>query len=513
MASDLKFYGKLLIRRFPAMAALFLLASCVGIIIALRLPTLYETRATLLVESAQISNVPSAIQASAAEQLEVIQQRLMTRANLLEIARSNRIFPDIASMTPDEIVQGMREQTNIRRVAGRNKATSMTIRFRAARPQQAAAVVNQYVTIVLATNSELRTSSAQGNLDFFQQEVDRLSEDLSVQNQKIVEFKQANRNALPENLTYRLNRQSLLQERVTRAERDLEAQQAQRTNMLRVFEATGTMQAAQDVPLTPEQQELRRLETDLRTALSIYSEENPRVRLLRARVQTLRDNIEAQMTAVSATEPSEEQTNQQVSVLQLNLAEIDTRIEALRREITTAEEELRTLDSSIEATPTNRIMLEQMERESDNIQRLYSAAVQRLNQAQISVSVVTSAKGERISVLEPPSVPDSPASPNRAAIAGLGVAVGIGLAAGLFLLLEVLNQSIRRPVDITSGLNITPLATLPRLETEAHRRWRRVVQIATLVVVIVAVPASLWAIDTYYMPLDLLFERIRDRLI
>jgi len=109
-------------------------------------------------------------------------------------------------------------------------------------------------------------------------------------------------------------------------------------------------------------------------------------------------------------------------------------------------------------------------------------------------------------------VPDEPSSPNRKQIAALSVLVGLGLAGGFFFLLELLNQVIRRPVDIVRALDITPLATLPNIETAAHKRWRRTVQIMSLLAVIAMVPTLLWAVDTYYMPLDLLFEKIKDTL-
>ena len=163
MISDIQFYVKLVARRLPAMVVLFLLAACAGVIIALRLPTMYQTSAKLLVESAQISGdlVRSTVQVNASEQLEVIQQRLLTRANLIDIANDLNVFPDAASMTPDEIVGKMRSSTRIRRTSGRDKATIMTLSFEAQNPRKAAQVVNEYVTIVLATNSNFRTERAE----------------------------------------------------------------------------------------------------------------------------------------------------------------------------------------------------------------------------------------------------------------------------------------------------------------------------------------------------------------
>ena len=124
MISDLRFYLSLLPRRLPVMAVLFLVSSIASVIIAQRLPPMYSTSATLLVESPQISEdlVRSTVQVTASEQLQVIQQRLLTRSNLLDIAREVTVFPEQNTMTPDKIVEGMREATNISLSVGRDQA-------------------------------------------------------------------------------------------------------------------------------------------------------------------------------------------------------------------------------------------------------------------------------------------------------------------------------------------------------------------------------------------------------
>lgn len=507
MISDIGFYLRLLSRRFPAMAALFLLSTCIGIVSALRAPTVYSTSATLLVEAAQVPEemVRAMTQIETEEQLSVIQQRLMTRANLLQVARDNNVFPNQSAMNPDGIAFAMRNRTWVRRSGGRNRATLMTIGFRGPSPGQVAAVVNQYVTILLEASNELRAGRTEGALEFFEQEVETLSRNLDAKNAEIVEFKTENSNALPESLSFRLSRQALLQERVARAERDIEGLQSQRETIKRIYEATGQLTEDGRAQLTPEQARMRQLRGELNVTLSLYSESYPKVKLLRSQIAQL----EEKMRASSISEDGEEDG---LSPLDTTLADFDKRAESLRREIARTNEELEKLQESIALTPSNRLRLQSLEREQGNLQGLYAAAINRLSQAQLGERIELSSKGERITVLEPATVPNRPSGPKRGKIMAMGVGVGLALAGGLFVLLELLNQTIRRPIDITRTLNITPLATVPRFETLADQRWRRTVQVATLGVVIIAVPTSLWAVDTYYMPLDIIFEKVINRL-
>ena len=511
MISDLRFYLKLLPRRLPVMLLLFMISAIGGVILAQRLPSVYETSSTLLVESAQISDdlVHTTVQVTAAEQLQVIEKQLLTRSNLIDIANDVRIFEEQNQMTPDEIVEAMRKSTSIDLTTGRDQATLMVIGFKGTDPVKVAEVVNRYVSIALESSVEDRKDQSDSTLSFFQQEVQRLSEELDLQSGKIVTFKDENGDALPENLEYRQNRQSLLQERVSRGERELESLESQRANILRVYEATGSVDSDPNARLSAEELRLQNLEGELSVARSTLSETNPRVRNLKAQVDALTAQIEASGVSESETQAP---LSAQETALDISLAEIDSRTSALQQEIQEANKELAELRVSIERTPANGIILAGMEREQENIQSLYNGSVSRLAAARMSSRVEAASKGERITVLEAASVPDEPASPNRKQIAALGVLLGLGLAGGLFFLLELLNQVIRRPVDIVKALDITPLATLPNIETAAHRRWRRAAQFASLLAVIAMVPTMLWAIDTYYMPLDLLFEKIKDRL-
>jgi hypothetical protein len=97
-------------------------------------------------------------------------------------------------------------------------------------------------------------------------------------------------------------------------------------------------------------------------------------------------------------------------------------------------------------------------------------------------------------------------------IAAGGFGIGLALAAGFFVLMELLNRTVRRPAEIVTALGITPLATLPYLESRAERVFRRSRRIAAALVVLIGVPAGLWAVDTYYLPLDLLAERFVDQI-
>ena len=80
------------------------------------------------------------------------------------------------------------------------------------------------------------------------------------------------------------------------------------------------------------------------------------------------------------------------------------------------------------------------------------------------------------------------------------------------MLLELLNRVIRRPFELQSIFGIIPLAVIPYMESPRERMIRRTALVGAFVAVLIGVPAALWYIDTQYMPLDILANKVFDRL-
>ena len=500
---DLRFYWSLLMRRLPVMLALLIICSAFGAAWAIRAPSTYSASARLLVENPRILDSRDT-SSDEAEMLQVIEQQLMTRANLIDVANKLNVFGQSSTLSVDEKLDRMRTDTSIRRSGGRDAATMMLVSFTSQNPRTAAAVVNEYTTLILGTNTRNRVGLAESRRAFVPQEVERLSQDLGRPNARILEFKRENADALPENLQYRQDRQSLLQERVARLESDLAVLQAQRAEMVRLFEQTGNI-SAQTAPQSPEQQQLAALRAELNSVLGVYAEDSPRVRALRNRIANAERAVEAQVVPGNTG-------NTGNSLLDMNLSQIDSRVTMLENERLQANSELESLAASTSATAANAIALGALERDQQNIQARYNAAVVSLDQARQVERVETSAQGQRISVIEAASVPSQPSGPNRKKIALAGIGLGLGLAGGFFVLMELLNNAIRRPAELRSRFQITPLAVIPYIEGRAERRRRQAIRLLAILAVVIVIPLGLWAIHTQYMPLDILAQKILTQL-
>lgn len=521
MNLDLKYYFSILLRRSPYLIVIAAIFTSVSLTVAVILPPEYQAQARLLAESEQIPQnlAASTVQTQTSEQLQIIEQRLMTRETLLEIADQFDVYADARAdgrvFTASEIVQDMRSRTNIdisgavRRRGQPATATIVTISFRGSNPRLAAEVTNEFVTRVLQENVEIRTEQAGETLEFFQQEVERLGAELDQRSAQLLEFESEAGLALPQNMQYLRDRLTTLQDRRTQRERDIDALQLQRDRLTELFRMTGGTQQAGQTPL---QQQLAAAEQQLLDAQLIYSDANPKLNMLQARVERLRQAVDEQASAVDDQATDSAQPSPQQAVFQQQLADIDAQILALEKEIAAIDTEIEEVEGYIREATENGATISKLQRDFNNTQAQYNQAVARLSTAETGERIELLAKGQRISVIEQATPPQSPTKPNRMLIAAAGTGIGLASAFGVVVLMELLNRSIRRPVELTNRLGITPIGVLPYIRTQREIILKRAVFAAAMAFLIVGVPLIMFGVHTFVTPLDELAEPYLNRI-
>ena len=499
----MKYYLTLFLRRLPLFMLVAMVISVISFGVAVSLPPVYVSQARFLLESSQIPNelAPPTVQTPDREQLQLFEQRIRNRSTLLDIARRLNVFDEIGRMTPDEIVAQMNKQTSVGIDTAKGGASIMNVSFEAGTGQKAAAVMNEYMTLIQRADAENRTGRAGQTLDFFQQEVNRLAASMSTLSAKLVQFKKANSDSLPDGQAYRLGQQGMLQERIAQSDRETATLKTQRERMIEIFNATGQIQGVAPTPQTPEQKQLTDLKANLNRALTVYAPTNPRIKVMKGQIKQLEDVVAKQ----TGNAPS-------VSPLDLALAQIDARISALDDQKSETMTEVAKVNDAISKTAANTAVLNGLERDYSNVQTQYNAAVANLSKASTGERIEILQRGQRMTILDQPTVPSRPTKPNRVLMAGGGTLAGILAGLGLIALIEKLNSAPRRPESIVRKLGITPLATLPYIQSRREISRQRKVRIAVTLAIMIGVPVLVWMVHTYYMPLDLLALKVGKQL-
>ena len=196
------YYWELLKRRKFFFAIPFVVVAAIGVTLALVWPPTYRSEGKILVQSQQIPTdlVRPTVTSAAQERIQVIEQRLMTRDNLIAIIDKFQMFPDQRNlMSVTQLVELMKQKTAIAAInqqlsfARRSDTPTIvfTVGFEDSDPATATRVANELVTRILNEDIRDRTNRASDTTKFLSHEVQRLQAENAAIEAKIAQAKEA----------------------------------------------------------------------------------------------------------------------------------------------------------------------------------------------------------------------------------------------------------------------------------------------------------------------------------
>lgn len=497
MTFDLRFYLSLFLRRLPIILALIFTTTMAGILYAVSLPPVFRAESRLLIENAQIPDelAASTVRSTADEILLSIQQRILTRESILAIGERYNLFDGVEGASQEAKIEMVGSRIAIYMPATQGNTGVVTVSFGASEPELSANVTNDIADQILQWNTELRTKASGSTLDFFAQEVRRLTDELAQQNAKILEFEQQNRDALPESLEYRRTRQATQQERLLQVDRELASLRDRRDRLTELYDRTGAL-VTSNTDRTPEQSRLEEARQELASALVVLSPTNPRLKSLQNEVAALEAAVKAQLGASGGG---------QLSAFEVQMLDIDGQISFLAEQKKLLEADLLKLEASIEATPSNSIRLAELQSDYETLRVQYEQAVSSLSEARMGDRIEVTDRGQRITVIERAVPPAYRAEPNRKRITVAAFGAGVIFSAALLVMLEILNQTVRRPSELVRALGAAPFGTVGYLPGPRAKGGRpRHNGLILLVVLAINIPIILLVVHLYVAPLGTL---------
>ncbi len=461
--ADLRFYLRMLVHWLPLMTIAGGTVAVLGVTYVITLPSVYEASGTILVELPQIpaklAPVPDSVGALA--RLQVIQQQLLTHDALVNLAKRQQIYPPDDTPTPAAMVQNLRDRIRVEpfTFSGSQEALGFTVSFRAGDPDLAARVANELIDTILKRDLDTRLASAAAALTFFDEEVERLAAKVADLDTALRDFKTENLDALPETMVFRRTLQINLRDRLLILESEQSSLQSRRAGYIEFYRQTGTVAA--ESPQSPAQEQLAELKRTRTSQLMLFAADSPTIGALDRQIAA----VQAELDADARTGA----TGEAVSPLDLQLADIDERLHAIALERERLQSNDAQLTASIATTPGVEAALNSLERDHDNAQTLYNAAVARRAEALARHQVEATRKGDRLILMESALPPEKPVGPRRMQFALGAVAAG-GLAALAVFGLAVLKSGVQRAADIERKLGIEVLAVVPLLSNRVRPR-------------------------------------------
>lgn len=529
LANSWRIQRRALRRRLRTMLITALTTLTFAALAAFYWPPTYRSTGTILIEQQEVPEdfVRSAITSYADQRVQVISQRVMTSANLLEIIRKYNLYPEERRTKAREIiVANMRDDIKLNMISAdvvdprQARATKATIAFSVSyenrSPQVAVAVANEITSLYLRENLETRKKQAAGTADFLSTEATRIGAQVTDLEQKIGAFKAQNENSLPEyaqlNLQLASRAQDDLRELDSRV-RALDQQIVFLDSQLAQINPTATLYSdntgqrvigpADQLKLLKTQyaaavasysashpdvirlkreieglehengnqseyrdtmRELEQARTDLAAARQVHTDAHPDVVRLSRHVSQLEEKLQNAPRTPSTPVRGEEPDNPAYIQIQANRQAAQTERASLLSQRVQLRARLAELEQRSAATPIIERDYSALTRELQSAQQKHAEVEQKQMEAQLASNLETERKGERFTLIEPPLESQKPVSPNRPLILAAGVVLALGAAIGLMLLLEALDTRIRGRDDIIGLLSVPPLAVIPWLK-------------------------------------------------
>ena len=552
-------------KRKISIFSIFSVILLITVAIALLLPAVYKSSSTILIEQQEIPPelVMSTVTSYAAERIQTIQARVMSRTNLLKIIDKFKLYKDQRKFeTTEEIIGRMQEDVSLDIISANvvdprtGRPSSATIAFSLAfegeSPIAVQRVANELTTLYLNENLSSRTQKADETSVFFKEESERLSKQIDELESKLAIFKQEHAAALPE--LQQLNLNVLLRKEAELTTIDTTLRSLDEKSFYLNGQLAQLDPGNPDIPGSAER--LKILKAEYASVRSKYSEEHPDIVRLKSEIESLEketgksNNADAIAEELKRLNGELAQNKQKYTAEHPDIVHLQEKIDALNKELTavksspvddyyntqpdnplyiTIASQLSGVNSEIKSLKTQREMAlkkineieqslyeaPQIEREYLNLKRDYENSIRRYQetrakqmQADVAKQLESESKGEKFTLIDPAALPEKPVSPNRPAIIFLGFILALGGGLGFAIVADAISGTVRGARGVLRVLGALPLSVIPyEMNLQEKVKVKRIKKRVVLLFIAVIVFAILF-MHFFISPLDVLWFRI-----
>jgi polysaccharide chain length determinant protein (PEP-CTERM system associated) len=497
----------------------FFIIAMAGVAVALLLPSVYKSSATILIESQEIPQeyVMTTVTTFVEQRLQSINQRIMSSTRLREIIKDYDLYHDLQEKwTMEEVIEKMREDVKMEPISTEvvdqrtGRPTTATIAFTLSfegkeTPSTIQKVADKLTSLFLEENLKIRERQTQGISQFLKEEVANQKASLESLDAKIAAFKEKHINELPEML--QVNVQGL-----NNVDRNIERFEDQLLNLKNREGYLETQLASTDPEMLNDQDKLRLKELNLQMAAlkPRVSEHHPDMKKLRAEIAELEKQVN--MNSNKPQSKQELPDNPAYITLSAQLSANRSDIAFIKEQIKNLEQEKKDYQKRIDATSrieqeynTLRIQLNTEQAKFDDLTR-------KIMEAKIAHNLEKEQKGERFIIIDPPLLPEKPFKPNRLAIGLISVVLGIGAGIGFASLRELSDFSVRTADALAMATSFPVLATIREIVTvkdQRQKRTRRIIQVTATAAILIG---AVVIFHFFVMDLDIFWAKLMRRM-
>lgn len=434
-----------------------IIPTLVGIVAAVAaiilIPPTYRANAIMLVESPQLPKEVIGLDPGTMIERRVaaIRQQITARPDLVQLIERHGLYASERKRTPlSEILTDMRSaitltpsETSMPGGGAENRAIAFELAFEYSSPEQTQAVTQDLMDRVLQLDARGNAEQATNTVQFLSDQSAGLETQIAALQSQIAQINARNGNVLAGG--------GMIMGGGT-GSYDVQIAAIQRDNQLLIQQRNLAQTSDQRDPI------VAAAEQRLASARAVYAETHPDV------VMAKQALAEAKRLAKDNSEKLPLQT------LDEQIAFNNAQIAALRSAKAGETAQVSSRLAAQARAPLVQQQLGELQQRLTAVNAQYEQVQNQLMGARAGVRAEDEQMSERLSVVEPPVIPDQPSWPNRLIIAALGLAGGLGLGFILALAVEFFLRPIRDPSTLKTILGAPPLGIIPLVDNVAVRR-------------------------------------------
>lgn len=353
----------------------------VTVVVSFFLPKSYEAKAVILVEEGKVLNPllkNLAISTTVSERLHLLREEILSWPRIVQLVEELGLKKNKSSpLESEKLITDMRRQISVNMKA----QDVIIISYRGREPAITQKIVNTISDIFIRKNLTSQSEESNTAIDFIKYQLDTYKKKLETSEGALRKFKE----------TYGLQ-----------------------------------------MPLAVQiNSELARQEAELTTLLVDNTEEHPKVKELRANIQSLKEKRTQQIR--QAAEKTTENTEEYIEIA--------------------------------ESIPKQEQELSRLTRDTDVNEKLYAMLLERLETARISEQLEDSENKTKFKIIEPARFPLTPVKPDKIKFGLMGLMLGVMAGLGCIYLAEYSDQSFKEVRELKSSFDIPVLGAISRIIT------------------------------------------------
>ena len=468
----------------------FLLA---GLLYCLFSAKIYRTSTTIVVVPQRVPEayVRSTITGDIDERIRGIWQEVTSRTSLERVIEQFNLYPGARERLPMEtVVEAMRKKIQIDSPTTA-RTNAYILSYEGADPILITKVVNALANVFIEANLKLRETQARGTAEFLSEELEKVYRELKHREEELKQYKIEHMGELPEQRESNLAMLQRLQEEIETQQENIRSAEDRRLLLQRqIAEERSNLSLAADLAGSPGEAALHApttlegLRERLKSLRIRYTDTHPDVVTIRKLIARLEkeqgtqnlasDNEEAEVGMESgAPVDAGGPVNAIIVGLKYQLKGLELDIKAIREASDKVRKQIVVYQARIENTPKREQELVDLTRDYDNLRLSYESLMTRKIEAEQAAALERRQKGEQFRVIDPARIPETSFKPDVKKVLAMTLLLTVGAGLGLALGREYLSKAFYDPDDVKKAFNISVLASVPLLLTDAEKQRRR----------------------------------------